>query len=77
MGAFFTNLQVLVPASRSMADVAAQLDERIDSIAGRAGLRRASADEPADRHIAIVADGRWISISDEATEGQDQEQLDN
>src|SRR5688572_4075433 len=76
VGAFFTNVQVLVPASLSATDAAAQLDPLIESRAERAGLRRASAEETADRHIAIVAADRWISIYDEATEDQDEKQLD-
>ena len=73
MGAFFTNIQI-----RRGPDVSAGTIERIlDSMAGAAGMERCLGDQPADRTIVVRGGpGDWVSVYDEATEGQDTKLLD-
>ncbi len=73
MGAFFTNVQVLAgenpPAARE------RLVAAIVSYLGELGFSEPKEGEEPDRSVLVGSDGRWISVYDEVTEGQREDDL--
>ncbi|APR82840.1 Hypothetical protein A7982_08189 [Minicystis rosea] len=72
MGSFFTNVHLRVAPGAPLAPV---LDAIVELAHGE-GFEPAGSAEPGDRAVVVLRDaGGWISIFDEATEGQDSNKL--
>jgi len=84
MGSFFTNVQLLRGgrlAGQSRAAVIAVVTDAIKEVALEDGFVLADKAGKADRTVLIGgghgdSDGRWLTIYDEGTEGQDDKRLD-
>lgn len=74
MGAFFTNVQIFV-RGRDEAEAKRRVAEELARIADDADLAPARGDEEADRTILIECGDGVISVLDEATEGQDADEM--
>ena len=71
MGAFFTNVQIRIPAGVEPYVLANQLRGLVEHRLGDDGLVPAADGEPADREILIVPGDRWLAFYDARTEDQD------